>query len=342
MPITYGYYNSVNGDRKYDAKTFSRFFNLFLHQGTFKDFGEQFSVKPAGGMSVRIGTGGAWSNTTWTISDTAFNIALNGADPTFPRHDLIVVRSKAGDGDRRNEIIKLTGKPESAPKDPGMSKSVDTYDLPIARIRVKAGTTSISATDITSLVGTSDNPWVTGPGSHFDTDAYFNEMQSSFDDWFKDVKETLSNTPVGDLKVQLDILDAEVKGLLFDTGIFDLSPIQGIEYFKNIRKGKLTSNGLYANVTFRFKSVPTNGNTKATDIPIAIFPPFAVAYLENLGFTDQRTPVGNFSFGGNSGVSGVVVADTSQLYLSYRTGTIPTNEWGRLGVAGAIGWSGDA
>ena len=144
------------------------------------------------------------------------------------------------------------------------------------------------------------------------------------------------------MKVQLDILDAEVKGLLFDTGIFDLSPIQGIEYYNNIRKGKLTSNGLYANVTFRFKSVPTNGNTKATDIPIAIFPPFAVAYLENLGFTSERTPVGNFSFGGNSGVSGVVVADTNQLYLSYRTGSIPTKEWGRLSVTGAVGWGAGA
>lgn len=339
MPITFGYYNSVNGDRKYDAKTFSRFFNLFLHQGTFKDFGEQFSVKPAGGMSVRIGTGGAWSNSTWTISDTAFNIQLNNSDPTFPRNDLIVIRSKAGDGDRRNEIIKLTGKPESAPKDPGMSKSVDTYDLPIARIRVKAGTTSISATDITSIVGTNVNPWVTGPGGHFDTDTYFNEMQSSFDDWFKDVKETLSNTPVGDMKLKLDDLSKKVEKLSFGTGVFDLSPVSGIEYYNDTRKGKLTSNGLYANITLRFKLAPANAKSKTSDILIATFSPLLEPSLKTLGFDSKRTPVGSFTFSGGSGASGIVTADTTGIYLSYRTSSILANEWGRCAITGALGWS---
>jgi len=64
LSVTYGFYNSVNGDRKYDAIQVSSIFDGIVKDGIFMSIGTSFRVKAASGMTVNVGVGRAWFNQT--------------------------------------------------------------------------------------------------------------------------------------------------------------------------------------------------------------------------------------------------------------------------------------
>ena len=43
MALTYGFYNSKNGDRKYDAVAMSRMFDGIIRDGVISAYGKSFS-----------------------------------------------------------------------------------------------------------------------------------------------------------------------------------------------------------------------------------------------------------------------------------------------------------
>ena len=66
MPIVSGFYNSVNGDRKYDSEQFGSLFKGVFNEGVFPNVGQLFRVKAVGeGMKVEVGTGRAWLFDHW-------------------------------------------------------------------------------------------------------------------------------------------------------------------------------------------------------------------------------------------------------------------------------------
>ena len=64
MALTYGFYNSQNGDRTYDAADISSIFDG-VNDGVFMSIGDAFIVSAANGMQVTVGSGRA-SDHTWT------------------------------------------------------------------------------------------------------------------------------------------------------------------------------------------------------------------------------------------------------------------------------------
>lgn len=57
--FTYGFYNSNDKDRVYDAKDFSEIFNGIINDGVFMSVGDKFNVTPVsdqgGGATRSIG-----------------------------------------------------------------------------------------------------------------------------------------------------------------------------------------------------------------------------------------------------------------------------------------------
>ena len=60
MSVTYGFYNSLNGDRKYNAEQISSIFDGLIVDGVFASIGTAFSVKAAGGLTINVGIGKAY------------------------------------------------------------------------------------------------------------------------------------------------------------------------------------------------------------------------------------------------------------------------------------------
>ena len=70
MALTYGFYNSKNGDRKYDAVAMSRMFDGIIRDGVISAYGKTFEVTVNSGNKINVDTGRAWFDHTWTLNDT--------------------------------------------------------------------------------------------------------------------------------------------------------------------------------------------------------------------------------------------------------------------------------
>lgn len=145
--ITSGFFNSIDGDRRYRAENFADYFNSIISTGVFEDTIGNLSVSPNSGMSVTIAPGKAFVNGYCMISNSAVSIAISAANSSLDRIDRIVVRlDLAG---RNMDIVLLEGTPAGMPAPPELTRNTSRYEICLAEIYVAAGTTAITEAMIT-------------------------------------------------------------------------------------------------------------------------------------------------------------------------------------------------
>ena len=171
MSVTYGFYNSKNHDRRYDAIQMSRIFDGIIRDGVLQHYGTAMMVKESEGMMVNVGIGRAWFNHTWTLNDALLPLTLPLSEVILNRIDAIVLEVDARESVRANSIKIIKGTPASNPKNPTLIKTNDRWQYPLAYIRVNAGVTAIRQANITNCVGTSACPFVTAPLEKMSIDA---------------------------------------------------------------------------------------------------------------------------------------------------------------------------
>ena len=169
--VTYGFYNSKNGDRKYDAIQMSSIFDGIIRDGILQHYGTAMVVKESEGMMVNVGIGRAWFNHTWTLNDALLPLTVPISEVLLNRIDAVVLEVDSREAVRANSIKIIKGTPASSPKNPTLVKTNDRWQYPLAYIRVNAGVTSIRQANITNCVGTSACPFVTAPLEKMSIDA---------------------------------------------------------------------------------------------------------------------------------------------------------------------------
>ncbi len=171
MSVTYGFYNSKNRDRRYDAIQMSSIFDGIIRDGVLQHFGTAMMVKESEGMMVNVGIGRAWFNHTWTLNDALLPLTLPLSEVILNRIDAVVLEVDARESVRANSIKIIKGTPASSPKNPTLIKTNDRWQYPLAYIRVNAGVKAIRQANITNCVGTSACPFVTAPLEKMSIDA---------------------------------------------------------------------------------------------------------------------------------------------------------------------------
>lgn len=171
MSVTYGFYNSKNGDRRYDAIQMSSIFDGIIQDGVLQHVGTAMMVKASEGMIVNVGIGRAWFNHTWTLNDALLPLTVPISEVILNRIDAVVLEVDARESTRANSIKIVKGTPASTPKNPALIKTNDRWQYPLAYIRVNAGVTEIRQANITNCVGTSACPFVTAPLEKMSIDA---------------------------------------------------------------------------------------------------------------------------------------------------------------------------
>ena len=171
MSVTYGFYNSKNRDRRYDAIQMSSIFDGIILDGVLQHFGTAMMVKESEGMMVNVGIGRAWFNHTWTLNDALLPLTLPLSEVILNRIDAVVLEVDARESVRANSIKIVKGTPASSPKNPTLIKTNDRWQYPLAYIRVNAGVKAIRQANITNCVGTSACPFVTAPLEKMSIDA---------------------------------------------------------------------------------------------------------------------------------------------------------------------------
>ncbi len=199
MSISYGFYNSVNHDRRYNANQMASIFDGVITDGVYHSIGDAFSVTPGTGMNVNVASGRAWFDHTWTLNDAILVVELTAAHQVYDRIDAIVLRV---DGDKRtNSIVAKAGTASSAPVKPTMTNDDDKkiHEHPLAYVRVNHGVTDIKPANIQFVVGTSECPFVAGVQNGVDIDALVNNWQLEFNILFAKLEDQISQAVSGTL-----------------------------------------------------------------------------------------------------------------------------------------------
>ena len=183
MSVTNGFYNSIKGDRKYNALEMSSIFDGIIVDGVYMSIGDALNVKSSGGMGITVGIGRAWFNHTWTLNDSLLPLTLANSDVLLNRIDAIVLEVNNNTEVRKNTIKILKGTPSSKPVKPTMTEGELLNQHPLAYISIPAGATSISQSNIENAVGTSACPYVTGVLKGMDIDKLVAQWGAQWAEW---------------------------------------------------------------------------------------------------------------------------------------------------------------
>lgn len=204
MAFTCGFFNSQNGDRKYNAEQMASIFDGLIKDGVYDTVGDIFAVTPGTGMQVLVGSGRAWFDHTWNNNDAQYPLAIMAADVSLPRYDAVVLETNHSDTVRTNRLRVLTGTPASNPVKPTMASTANVKQHPLAYIKVTVGAKAITQSMIQVVVGTSECPFVTGIIDTAQIDALFQQWNGEFNEWFDNLKAQLSDNVVANLQGQID------------------------------------------------------------------------------------------------------------------------------------------
>lgn len=181
MSVSSGFFNSLNGDRKYNAAQMSAIFDGLIIDGVFASIGTAFAVKAAGGLTVNVGIGKAWFDHTWTVNDSILPMTAPEAEVLLDRIDAVVLEVNGMESVRNNTIKFVKGNPSSAPSRPTLTNEGNVHQYPLCYIYRKYGTAVINQADITPMVGTESTPFVTGILQTISLDELFGKWQDELD-----------------------------------------------------------------------------------------------------------------------------------------------------------------
>lgn len=264
MSVTSGFYNSLNGDRKYTAEQFSALYDGVINDGVFANIGTAFSVTANSGNNVVVGSGRAWFNHSWIYNDSTLVMAFEEAESLLDRIDAVVIDVNHTQEVRKGDIMVVKGKPASTPENPTLFNSEYHAQYPLAYIYRKAGSKEITQANIINKVGTSDCPYVTGilqvqnidnivaqweaqwkewsanwsawenawdvwygeesKDAEYDVSMLLAQMKSDFDTWFADLQTLLDGDVAANLAEK--VLELEERFHLLATENMIIDPLE--------------------------------------------------------------------------------------------------------------------
>lgn len=244
MSVTSGFFNSIEGDRKYDAVQMSSIFDGIIMDGVLQNVGGALIVSALLDMRIQVAPGRAWFNHTWTLNDSILVLTVPPSELILDRIDAVIVDVYSNVNVRNNTIKIVSGTPSSKPQRPTLIKEEGHWQYPLAYITVASEVTSIRAANITNMVGTSDCPFVRAPLEKMTIDAlvaqwkdqwsvfyesqveimesvtgnwdwkyreFLTETYQAFNLWFENIKDTLQESTATKLQAQIDGLKSQIE-----------------------------------------------------------------------------------------------------------------------------------
>lgn len=192
MALNSGFYNAMNVggayDRKYNADDYTNVFAAFIKDGVRRSSADDFKVSTSG-LALTVKLGYAVCGGRWVHLDADYSLgSITPPVGDYARIDSVVLRVDSRESTRAASLLIRTGTPASSPVAPGKDATTGVTELILAHVRVNPSATSVTVTDRranTSLCG-----WITTPVGY---DDYFTSLDSAFDDWFAEKKDTLAS-----------------------------------------------------------------------------------------------------------------------------------------------------
>lgn len=190
---TSGFFNSVNGDRLYNADQMSRIFEGLITDGVYESVGNKMAVQPNSGMTIQIATGRGWFGKHWVDNDSELTLTVANSDVLLNRYVAVVV--KVDDTDAVRDVIPYLKYSAFAttPTKPAMTRTETVKEYCLAYIYLKAGATSITAADIEDTRGNEALcGWVTGLIEQLSSATLFSQFTAIFNNWFSGLQDVIN------------------------------------------------------------------------------------------------------------------------------------------------------
>jgi hypothetical protein len=229
MAITYGFFNSINHDRVYDAAQITEYFDGLVSDGVYESVGGAMQVQAATGMNVNVQTGRAIIDCRWIKNDAVATLPITAAHVTLARYTAVMIRLDYSA--RTIAFVTVDGTPASSPVKPTPTATATVKDLVLAYLYIPAGATTIPQANIQDQRGTNLCGWVTGLIKQVDTSqlfaqwqdacqAFYDEMTAGFDAWFDTLTSKLSiDTYIQEYRKDV-VLDGETNAIPLDMGTY--------------------------------------------------------------------------------------------------------------------------
>lgn len=165
MALSFGFYNSINHDRQYDAIQFGQIFDGIIKDGVYETYKKALIVKASSTVGyVVVQPGRAWFNHTWSYNDADLPIKVLDSEVVLDRIDALVLDINSEREERTNSFQWIKGTPSSGtPAKPTNFANTDTHhQYPICFVYRHSDSDVVKQDDIENAVGTSLCPFVTG------------------------------------------------------------------------------------------------------------------------------------------------------------------------------------
>lgn len=206
MTIYSGIFNSINGDRKYNAWWFAKYFATFIGNGVFPNPSTGLQVMADERMQIKVRAGSGWIDGYFLYSDDDYVLELDKSDGLLKRIDRIVMR--LNHMTRQIEIAVKKGTFASAPVAPTLQRDGNAYELALADVFIANGATQITQANITDtrlnklLCGI-----VKGTVDEIDTTDLFAQYDDAFKTWFDTIQGILDENVAASLASNIAELD---------------------------------------------------------------------------------------------------------------------------------------
>lgn len=245
-PVNAGFFNAINEDRAYSADDMNRPYRRLISNGIFATpkgtASDDLQVLAAdNGMNIIVSKGDAIIGDKWfeNLSDLTITVSQNSE--VLTRIDSIIAQVDRTQAGRAGSIVYRQGSASSNPVHPTINEDEDIFEMRIADIRISPSCVKVTQDLITDCRGSDECPWITSLIYQVDTstlyaqwqaayqkyyddqeaehDEYFEEFKStmasffaqeeqSFETWFNQMKDQLSEDAAGNLQLEIDKLNA--------------------------------------------------------------------------------------------------------------------------------------
>ena len=188
-----GFFNSVNGDRVYNADQMSAIFNGLITDGVYASVGDKLAVQPNNAMTIQIATGRGWFDKRWVENDSEYLMTLEASDVLLNRYCAVCIRVDTTDSGRKAEPYLKYSEYATNPTKPSMTRTETIKEYCLAYVLIRAGATSITAADIEdtrsneALCG-----WVTGLIEQLSSATLFEQFTDIFYTWFNGLGDLIN------------------------------------------------------------------------------------------------------------------------------------------------------
>lgn len=204
MSVTYGFYNSLNHDRQYNAVQMSSIFDGIIKDGVYMSIGDHFNVTAADDMVVKVAPGRAWFNHTWTLNDSILLLPVEISEVVLDRIDALIIEVNSEQDVRANSIKIIKGTPSSKPVKPTLTRNATVNQYALAYITVKSGVTKITQSNIEYVVGQNDTPYVTGLIETIDISSMVQQWEQEWVEWSNNEEKTANDWFYNQRKIFVD------------------------------------------------------------------------------------------------------------------------------------------